>query len=310
MRILITFSPTPSDARLLDELCKGHELVLARDARGLSGVEVIFGQPDPVELLSAESVRLVHLSSAGYTSYDRDDLRQRFRARGSALTNSSGVYAEPCAEHALMFMLAHARAFPLALLNENGPRGWPQGSVREKSCLLKDETVLIAGFGAIGQRLAALLSPFTKNLRAVRRRVRGDESIETHPIEELIEILPRAKHVVNTLPDNPTTRHLFDEGAFSRMNEAAVFYNVGRGSTVDQDALLEALHSGTLAAAYLDVCTPEPLPPDHPLWSAPNCHVTPHSAGGHVGEPERLIRHFADNLQRLERGTPLLDRVY
>jgi len=310
MRILVTFSPAEGEARLLEELCKGHELMAGSDAPGWSGVDAIFGQPDPALLLGAQSVRWVHLSSAGYTPYDRDDLRHEFRARGSALTNSSGVYAEPCAEHALMFMLAHARALPLALLNQNGPRAWPQGSVRAKSCLLKDETVLIVGFGAIGQRLAALLSPLTKNLHAVRRRVRGDEPIDTRPIEDLVEILPRAKHVVNTLPANATTRHLFDKLAFSRMSQDAVFYNVGRGTTVDQDALLGALQSGTLGAAYLDVCTPEPLPPDHPLWSAPNCHVTPHSAGGHAGEQERLIRHFADNLQRLERGAPLLDRVY
>jgi phosphoglycerate dehydrogenase-like enzyme len=307
---LVTSPPAETEARLLEELCKGHELVLARDAPGLSGVEVIFGQPDADLLLDAETVGWVHLTSAGYTSYDRDDLRQRFRARGAALTNSSGVYAEPCAEHALMFMLAHARAFPVALINAKGPRAWPQGGVRAKSCLLEGEAVLIVGFGSIGQRLAALLSPLTKNLRAVRRRVRGDERIETCPIEDLLEILPRAKHVVNTLPDNPTTRHLFDRAAFSRMSEGAVFYNVGRGNTVDQDALLDALHSGALGAAYLDVCTPEPLAPDHPLWTAPNCHVTPHSAGGHAGEQERLMRHFAENLRRLERGAPFVDRVY
>jgi phosphoglycerate dehydrogenase-like enzyme len=84
---------------------------------------------------------------------------------------------------------------------------------------------------------------------------------------------------------------------------------VGRGTTVDQTALLAALQSGRLAAAYLDVTDPEPLPVDHPLWSAPNCYITPHSAGGHRTEPMRLAGHFLDNLRRFERGEPLLDRV-
>jgi phosphoglycerate dehydrogenase-like enzyme len=307
MQIRVTFTPQERETRILEEACKGHELLLG-SAGG--GAEVIFGQPDPASLIESAGVRWVHLTSAGYTPYDRDDVRQRFRERGAMLTNSSGVYADPCAEHALMFMLAHARAFPMALENQFGSKEWPQGTVRAESCLLRDETVLIVGFGAIGKRLSELLAPFTKNIHAVRRQVRGDEPIETRAIDQMVEILPRAKHVINTLPDNPSTRRLFDKLAFSRMSAGAVFYNVGRGSTVDQDALLEALRAGPLGAAYLDVCTPEPLPPDHALWSTPNCYVTPHSAGGHAGESERLTRHFVANLRRFERGAPLVDRVY
>jgi phosphoglycerate dehydrogenase-like enzyme len=308
MRILVTFKPGESEGRLLEDACQGHELQFGSSVG--ADTEVIFGQPDASSLIESEGVRWVHLTSAGYTPYDRDDLRQRFRDRGAILTNSSGVYAEPCAEHVLMFMLANARAFPMSLRNQNGSREWPQGTVRAESCLLSDESVLIVGFGAIGKRLAELLGPLTRNIHAVRRRVRGDEPVETRAIEEMIDILPRVKHVINTLPDNPSTRRLFDKVAFSHMSAGAIFYNVGRGGTVDQDALLDALRSGALGAAYLDVCTPEPLPPEHPLWSTPNCWITPHSAGGHAGESERLTRHFVDNLRRFERSVPLVDRVY
>jgi phosphoglycerate dehydrogenase-like enzyme len=308
MRILLTFTPGEGEARMLAEAGKGHELVFGSAVDG--DAEVIFGQPDANSLIHSDSVRWVHLNSAGYAPYDRSDLRQRFRSRGAALTNSSSVYAEPCAEHALMFLLSQARAFPLSILNQAGAKEWPHHTVRKKSCLLLDEPVLIVGFGQIGRRLAELLAPLTKNICAVRRRVRGDETVETHAMEAMVEILPRAKHVINTLPDSPGTHRLFDAVVFSRMRTGATFYNIGRGGTVDQDALLDALRSGALGAAYLDVCTPEPLPPDHPLWSAPNCWITPHSAGGHANEPERLTRHFVDNLDRLERGAPLLDRVY
>jgi phosphoglycerate dehydrogenase-like enzyme len=79
---------------------------------------------------------------------------------------------------------------------------------------------------------------------------------------------------------------------------------------VDQSALIAVLTSGALGAAYLDVTTPEPLPPEHPLWRTPHCYITPHTAGGHDSEPERLVRHFLDNLSRYLAGAPLLDRVY
>jgi phosphoglycerate dehydrogenase-like enzyme len=93
------------------------------------------------------------------------------------------------------------------------------------------------------------------------------------------------------------------------MKPDAAFYNIGRGTTVDQAALLTALREGPLAAAYLDVTDPEPLPPTHPLWDQPNCFITPHAGGGHRGEYERLIRHFLDNLQKFEAGERLNDRI-
>ena len=89
----------------------------------------------------------------------------------------------------------------------------------------------------------------------------------------------------------------------------AVFTNIGRGSTVDQDALAAALVAGRLAAAYLDVTEPEPLPPDHALWATPNCFITPHAAGGDAAEGERLVDHFLENLARFTSDRPLLDEV-
>jgi phosphoglycerate dehydrogenase-like enzyme len=93
------------------------------------------------------------------------------------------------------------------------------------------------------------------------------------------------------------------------MNRAAVFYNVGRGTTVDQQALETALRTGQIAAAWLDVTTPEPLPPADPLWTTPNCFITPHTAGGHDNESVRLAVHFLENLRRFTAGEALADRV-
>ena len=126
---------------------------------------------------------------------------------------------------------------------------------------------------------------------------------------ELDEALSRADHVISILPGGGGTRSYLDAAKFGRMKPGAIFYNIGRGTTVDQPALLEALAAGPLAAAFLDVTDPEPLPPEHPLWTAPNCFITPHTAGGHIGEKERLVRLFLDNLRRFEAGEALAGRV-
>lgn len=131
----------------------------------------------------------------------------------------------------------------------------------------------------------------------------------TIKISELAARLPECDHVVNILPGGAETRHFFNAEMFERMQFGTVFYNIGRGSTVDQDALIDALRSGRLRAAYLDVTDPEPLPPEHPLWRAPSCFITPHAAGGTYDEETRLERHFTDNLARYVKGEPLVDRV-
>ena len=147
------------------------------------------------------------------------------------------------------------------------------------------------------------------NLSALRRKPAGDESVRTFTEEKLADALAGADHVINILPDNPQTRNFFNAELFDAMKPGAVFYNIGRGTTVDQEALLAGLQSGRLAGAWLDVTEPEPLPPEHPLWSAPNCFITPHTAGGHDTEMERLVGHFLENLRRFEAGEALNDRV-
>jgi phosphoglycerate dehydrogenase-like enzyme len=122
--------------------------------------------------------------------------------------------------------------------------------------------------------------------------------------------LAGAHHVIDVLPASASTDRWFDAARFAACRPGAVFYNVGRGTTVDQEALRAALLAGQLGAAYLDVTTPEPLPPDHPLWTTPNCFISPHLAGGHHDEAERLVQHFLENLRRFTTQQALLDRVF
>jgi phosphoglycerate dehydrogenase-like enzyme len=137
----------------------------------------------------------------------------------------------------------------------------------------------------------------------------GLEPVTTITHAQLDEVLPVADHVINLLPANDATNGFFGASAFARMKPGCYFYNVGRGSTVEQDSLISALRSGQIAGAYLDVTTPEPLPPNHELWSLPNCHITPHTAGGQRNEMVALVEHFLENLTRFTNQQPLINRV-
>ena len=294
---------------LIADKPNSHNLQAGGADPRLAEADVAFGQPDVATVMASQRLKWVHLTTAGYERYAGEDFRRALRSRKAILTNSSSVYCEPVAQHAVAMMLALARNLPQAWDAQRTDHAWPYRQLRAQSRLLTQQTALLLGFGAIGKRLVKLLTPFGMNLIAVRTRVLGDEPCRTCAAADLEQVLPLADHVVSSLPGGTTTRNYMNESRFAAMKPGAVFYNVGRGTTVDQDALLAALRSGRLGAAYLDVTEPEPLPPDHPLWTAPNCHITPHSAGGHVDEPLRIVRHFLANLKRFDQGEALLDRI-
>ena len=270
---------------------------------------IAFGQPDPQQVIDSPKVKWAHLTSAGYTRYDTDSFRSAMKSRDGILTNSSSVYSEPCAEHAMAMMMGLARQLPQVLDDQRGDRRWPSGLLRANSHLLRGQSILIYGYGAIARRLVELLRPFEMRITGVRRQARGDEGIPMVTAEQGDALLPRMDHVMDILPASPHTENFFDARRLSLFSPTACFYNIGRGSTVDQHALLTILEQQKIAGAYVDVTTPEPLPADHPLWKLPNCWITPHTAGGHHDEMIRLVRHFRENLSRYQHGQSLLDRV-
>ena len=276
----------------------------------LEEADVLFGQPDVAQCLAAARLSWVHVTSAGWDRFDVPQVRAHLAARGAQLSSSSSVYSEPCAQHALGFMLAEARQLSRSARHQVTDHAWPQLETRAACTLLGPEaTVALVGFGSIGVRIAELLSPFGVRVIGVRRTPTGREPVPTVPLAEIASVLPKSDHVINLLPGGLETRQLFDAAVFAHFKAGSVFYNIGRGSTVDQDALLAALERGQVRAAYLDVADPEPLPAEHPLWRAPNCTITPHSAGGHANEQARLSSHFVCNLERFCAGQPLVDRV-
>ena len=319
---LTIWSNTAFSLAATDKLRRGlspHRLLLSEKQTYNLGVspgdplldqaDIAFGQPKPEQVMALPRVKWVHLTTAGYGRYDREDFRSALKQRGAIMTNSSTVYAEPCAQHAVAFMLALSRQLPAAMDNQRTQRAWPALDLRAQSKLLTGQTALITGFGAIGRRIAELLGPFHMNLIAVRRTPRGDEPIPTIPDSDIDKHLARADHILNTLPDSPQTKNFFSAQRLALCKPTAHFYNVGRGSTVDQEALCALLLERKLSAAYLDVMTPEPLPPDDPLWTTPNCHITPHTAGGHDLEHDSNVSHFLENFRRFTTNQPFLDRI-
>ena len=275
----------------------------------LDAADVAFGQPDVAQCLATARLRWVEVTTAGYTRFDTPEFRENFSARGAAFTNVSQVFAEPCAEHLLAMMLAFGRQLLPSYRDQLADRSWHYLERRYDSRLLAGQTVLMLGFGAIGRRLAELLAPLRMNLVAVRRQTRSERGVRIIPEENVSSALAAADHVINILPENATTRNYVNARRLACCKPGARFYNVGRGTTVDQSAVLEALQSGRLGAAYLDVFDTEPLPPDDPLWTAPNCFITPHTAGGHHDQDERIVGHFLTNLAAFERGGAMVDRV-
>jgi phosphoglycerate dehydrogenase-like enzyme len=206
-------------------------------------------------------------------------------------------------------MLALGRQLIPSYRDQMTDRSWHYTERRYDSTLLTGETVLMFGFGAIGRRLVEILAPFKMKLYALRRRVYSETGVYVFPEEKLTTVLPLADHIVNILPENEATRNYVNARRLGWCKRGAKFYNVGRGATVDQNALLESLESGQLRAAYLDVTDPEPLPPSHPLWYSPRCYITPHTAGGRCDQDEALVAHFLKNLAAFERREPLMDRI-
>jgi phosphoglycerate dehydrogenase-like enzyme len=319
-RIFVDFNAPDDAIQLLRDETAGHELLFAEEpaisvlAKGnfdpqLAAADIAFGQPDAHGIQHAKNLEWVQISSSGITRYDNAEFRAFVAAKKIQVTNSADVYAEPCAVHALSFILAHERRIPGSLRSciIHGSTEW--NSLRHSCGTLRGQTVLIVGFGAIGKRLAELLRPFAVNVIAYRRKPRGDEGVPVVSENQLAQALAGADHVVNILPDSAETKHFFNAARFSQIKRGAVFYNIGRGATVDQNALLDALRSEKIEAAWLDVTDPEPLPENHPLWNQTNCFITPHTAGGHPDETKTLVRHFAGNLRRFIEGKPLVNRV-
>ena len=266
---------------------------------GAAGVVSLTGDPAELPALP-DSVRWVQLPSAGVEQW----IRSGALDDGRVWTSATGSFGLAVAEHALALILAADKA----LHSFARERSWTDDG-RHQVRSLAGATVLIVGAGGIGRALIGLLEPFGAEVIAVTRR--GREISEparparTLPADRLPEIWGEARHVVVAAPATDGTRHLVGARELAAMREDAWLVNVARGSLVDTDALVEALRSGSIAGAALDVTDPEPLPDGHPLWELPNVLITPHVATPPSAERTAFAARVRENVRRLAAGEEL-----
>jgi phosphoglycerate dehydrogenase-like enzyme len=217
-------------------------------------------------------------------------------------TSAKGAYAEPVAEHALALLLAGLRRLP----QRARARSWgePAGTS------LFGQPVTIIGGGGIATVLLRLLRPLHAQVTVVRRRPEPlPGAIRTLGDGRLHEALASARAVMLVLALTPRTQQLIGRAELAAMEQDAWLVNVARGKVVDTEALVEALRSGQIGGAALDVTDPEPLPTGHPLWDQPNCLITPHTADTEEMTRPLLARRITENIQRLTAGQELVGRV-
>ena len=247
------------------------------------------------------SVEVVQLLSAGYD----DVLRQL--PDGVRLANAAGVHDASTAELAVALVLASLRDLP-EFVAAHWERRWLPLEIHGA---LADKRVLVLGYGSIGRALAARLTPFEVRLTAVASRARpGDDLVSSvHGVDELPQLLPDHDVVIVVVPLLPETERMVDTGFLAAMPDGALLVNVARGGVVDTGALVGATSAGRLRAA-LDVTDPEPLPPDHPLWTCPGVLISPHVGGASTAFWPRAVRLLQDQLSAYAAGRPLRNVVH
>ena len=251
-----------------------------------------------------QAVRWMHTSSAG-----NEPLLSRGAPPNVTVTRSGGHSAPVVAEHAIALLLALARGLPYAMENQrrklwsrnrDGPR---TGTMRS----LIGRTAVVLGFGPIGQEIARRLKALGMGVISVSRSGRPHElSDESYAVQDLKLALSKASVLVVAAPGNPETAGLVGQAELAAMQPDGFVVNIGRGTIIDTAAIEAALRKGVILGAGLDVQDPEPLPPEHSLWDAPNLIITPHRAGG--GDPlsaRRQAESVAQNLERFRRGEAL-----
>lgn len=280
------------------------ELDLAVVPEAFAGVDAFVGRGTHVELLSdAPRLRWVQTLTAGADSVSFPDLL----ARGIVMTNGSGIHAPNVAEHLLGLMLTFARALP-DLMRAQQRHEWLNG-VRQFELL--GQTLCVVGLGDIGLALAERASAIGMRVTGVRRRDLPVPSFidSVSGLDDMQPLLVEADHIALCLPLTPRTDGLFDAARLASLKPSAYLYNIGRGELIDQDALIDALRSGRLAGAGLDVTTPEPLPADNPLWDLDNVLITSHTSGRSPTRLDRFVDLLLDNMARYQADEPLRNVV-
>ncbi len=266
--------------------------------------EIIVGFPKPEDLVRATNLKWLQTPSSGVGQYMD---RALFAHEGVILTNAKGTYGPQIADHVLGMIIGFNHN--LFLYHDQMKEQKWYRYVPTKD--LWQSTIIIIGLGDIGTNLATRAKAHGMRTIAVKRTMAEKPSSvdELYTIDKLDGVLGQGDYVVLCAASTDETEHLIDAKRLSLMKEGSYLINVGRGSLVDEEALIKALESGHLGGAGLDVTATEPLEKESPLWSLPNVLITPHASGLSYSDPHQVFTLFRENMRRLRDGVPLKNHV-
>jgi phosphoglycerate dehydrogenase-like enzyme len=261
------------------------------------------------QLTHAKKLKWIHSTAAGVAQLMYPELRNS----GIVVTNPSGVFSPPMAEHTMGLLLSLARNFPDSTRHQDRSL-WGQQDIWDKPQHLTElsgQVLLIVGFGSIGRELAKRARAFDMRVWGVTRSGKGDttHAEKIFPVRQLEEALPHADYVVIAAPETTETRHMIGAPQIAKMKPGSRLINVGRGSLLDEAALIRALENGALGGAALDVTSVEPLAPDSPLWKAPNLFITPHTSAVSDRLWHRETALLMDLLERWFDGREMFNQI-
>jgi phosphoglycerate dehydrogenase-like enzyme len=289
------FNPTKDELDLLGKTYPQLRVVTESQEKytqeQISAAEILVGFPKPGDLQYAKNLKWLQTPSSGVQQYAN---RSLYCNPEILLTNASGTYGRQISDHVIGMIIALNHGF-LTYHDQMKTSKW------ERHYPLKDlwdSTILILGFGDIGQHVAKKAKAHDMQVIALKRTAIDKPSYvdEICVTKDLDQALPKADYVVACLASTSDTDKLLDARRIALMKEGSYLINVARGGIVDQDAVIAALRSGHLAGACFDALSPEPLPPENPLWAMDNVLITPHSSGLSLNDPKMVFSLFFDNL--------------
>lgn len=304
--ILVTLPMTPDQRRELESQAPGSTFIYANrevlQTAAVAEADIILGNV-PVSLLAgARRLCWIQLNSAGSNDYAKPGALPE----GTQLTNASGSYGLAISEHMLGLCLMLIKKLHLYRDNQSRSLWHDEGAVTS----ISGSTTLVIGLGDIGSQFARRMQALGSTVLGIRRMPAAGKPVyvsSVHSLTELDDLLPLADVVALSLPETPQTVHLINRERMALMKPGAVLLNVGRGNAIETEALCDALVSGHLGSAGLDVTDPEPLPADHRLWSLPNALITPHVSGFYhlKATLDSIVALATRNLGRFIRGEQL-----
>lgn len=293
-----SFTRTPEQQARYEQLC--------------DAAEALYGIPDTKPAALARTVRAnpglrwVHTMAAGGGAQVKAAALTQEEMAGVEFTTSAGAHGDTLAEFALFGVLAGAKDLP-RLRRQQAEKLWtPRWAMKQ----VFQMTVLVVGMGNIGRVTAQRFAALGARVIGVNRTVREVEGVEqVFGTAELAEVVGQADAIVNTLPQASDTDKLISREVLARVKPGVIFASTGRGTCVDEEALVEALQDGRVGFAAMDVFAVEPLPQDSPLWEMENVIVSPHTGALNDAEDGIIARMFAENARRLLDGEPLVNAV-